>query len=471
LIGANGILPIREYLAVAAQRLGAERYLLLPTLCWIDSSDAFLSLLAWGGVALGILLFFDVAPLVVGALAWIAYLSLTVAGQDFLSFQWDALLLETGFLALLVMPLHGLPRWSRKLAPPGRGGLMLLWWLLFKLTLSSGAVKLLSGDATWRNLTALEYHYETQPLPTWIGWWAHQLPDGLQRASTLMMFGVELAVPWIILAPARWRRWGFLPLVGLQLLIATTGNYAYFNLLTIALCVLLLDDAAWPARLRRALRVEPSDEENFAGHTRDAAPLSLPRAHLRGWMRAGIVFLWVLSSLQMGRTFGWRDWPGPVRTLLYYAQSLHVSSNYGLFAVMTTTRPEIRVEGSDDGTTWKTYEFRWKPGDVQRRPGFVAPHQPRLDWQMWFAALGSFDREPWFGRFCERLLLGTPAVTQLLATNPFPDHPPRYVRARQDRYRFTNIATRSATGAWWESEPLPPYSPTLSLRGREPSAP
>jgi hypothetical protein len=178
------------------------------------------------------------------------------------------------------------------------------------------------------------------------------------------------------------------------------------------------------------------------------------------------VLLWVVSSLQMGRTFGLGAWPAPIESLAGWARAWRVSSNYGLFAIMTTTRDEIQIEGSDDGTTWKPYAFRWKPGDMQRRPGFVAPYQPRLDWQMWFAALSSFESEPWFGRFCERLLLGTPEVTRLLATNPFPDHPPRYLRAQLYRYSFTDRAARHATGAWWQRELQRDYTPVLSLRGR-----
>ena len=175
--------------------------------------------------------------------------------------------------------------------------------------------------------------------------------------------------------------------------------------------------------------------------------------------------LFVLGALELSLTLGlqWR-WPAPVVALYRAARPFRTVNGYGLFAVMTTTRPEIVVEGSDDGVTWLPYEFKWKPGDVRRRPGFVEPHQPRLDWQMWFAALGSYDDTPWFAAFLERLLRGSPPVLALLERNPFPAAPPRYVRAMLYDYRFTDPGARRREGAWWRREWRGPYSPVLSLK-------
>jgi len=314
---------------------------------------------------------------------------------------------------------------------------------------SSGAVKLLSGDPTWQNLTALEYHYWTQPLPTWIGWYANLLPAWWQQLSCALMFAIELGAPCLIWGGSIPRRIAFASLVALQTLILLTGNYCFFNLLTIALCVLLLDDAAWPARLRNRF--------TSAGTVRSVA--------WPNWILAPIAALVVtLSVLQMfSLSRLGLEWPDALQTLRRVASPLRIVNSYGLFAVMTTTRPEIILEGSDDGNTWAEYEFRWKPGDLSRAPAFVEPHQPRLDWQMWFAALGRPGQSPWFVIFVYRLLEGSKDVGHLLAVNPFPDRPPRYARAVLYQYTFTDLAERRATGHWWKRERQGLYLPQVSL--------
>jgi hypothetical protein len=454
LVGSDGILPARDFLELVAQRIGLERYRLLPTLCWFGASDGLLRLLCGAGVGLSILLFFGVAPPLVLFMLWLFYLSLTAVGRDFLGFQWDALLLETGFLAIFLAPCRWLG-WRAVGIPHARGARLLLWWLLFRLMLSSGAVKLLSGDASWRNLSALRYHYETQPLPTWIGWYAQLLSAWFQSLSCAVMFAVELLVPFAIFLPRRPRHAACVCIAALMLLIAVTGNYCFFNLLTLALCLLLVDDAAWPALWR----------ERFAADG--------PASDAGGQWRAAVLrptlgVLLALSCLQLGLTL-WRGRvPEFVVALDRAIEPFHSVNRYGLFAVMTTSRPEIVVEGSDDGFAWKAYEFGYKPGDLHRRPRFVAPHQPRLDWQMWFAALGTYQENRWFTALCERLLEGKRPVLALLATNPFPDHPPRYVRALVYDYHFTDVETRRRDGTWWRREARGEYCPTLSLRGAVP---
>jgi hypothetical protein len=317
---------------------------------------------------------------------------------------------------------------------------------------SSAVVKFMSGDPTWRNLTALQFHYQTQPLPPWTAWYAHHLPGGFQKLSAAVMFAVEGVAPFFIFGPRRVRLVAGAALVGLQLLIILTGNYGFFNLLTLALCVLLLDDSAW-AWPRRA-------STPLAG----PAP---PRGRWSPWvLRPAVVVLTLLSLVPM---FGVLRWPatrlGPVALLYDLVAPLRVVDSYGLFAVMTTERPEIIIEGSEDGVSWRPYEFRYKPGDLTRRPAFVAPHMPRLDWQMWFAALSDYGREPWLLSFCRRLLQGTPEVLDLLEENPFPRAPPRFIRAVVYDYRFTDAATRRRTGAWWQREPRGLYCPILMLDG------
>jgi lipase maturation factor 1 len=437
LIGSRGILPVHELLELVRQRIGASRYWILPTVLWMGDSDRALHFVCAAGALLSIVALLGRArPLVMLGL-WALYLSLSTAGEDFLSFQWDALLLEAGLLAVFLAP-RGWPAPGRRV--PSRLVVWLYRWLLFRLMFGSGVVKLRSGDPTWRSLTALQVHYETQPLPTWIGYFAHHLPAAMQKASTAVMFVIELALPLLIWAPPRWRRLAAAGFLLLQVLIAATGNYAFFNLLTAALCVFLLD----PAGLPRRLRPRP-------------VTAAAPAATVWGdWPRAVLVpfaaVIVLVSTLEFSEgTLGLAlPWPAPAVWMARAVSPLRSINTYGLFAVMTTTRAEVVIEGSDDAQAWRPYEFRYKPGDVRRRPTFVAPHQPRLDWQMWFAALGSCDQSPWLQRLFQRLLEGSPPVLGLLGTNPFPDRPPRFVRALVYDYHFTDLATRRRTGEWWQ---------------------
>jgi predicted DCC family thiol-disulfide oxidoreductase YuxK len=465
LIGHNGILPTDQFMASAQQQcdlrgIGLERFYLLPTLSWFDASDGFLNFQCAAGTVLAILLIIGIAPAPCLAFLWLIYLSLATVGRDFLGFQWDNLLLEAGFLAIFFSPLQLLPKLSRE-PPPSRMILWLLRLLLFKLMFSSGCVKLLSGDPNWRNLTALTFHYQTQPLPTWLGWYANQLPLAFQKFSCAAMFAIEIGAPFVILAPRRIRFLGCAALVSLQVLILLTGNYTFFNFLAIALCLLLLDDFVLqriiPLHLHRLL---PPNSQLIA---------SQPSTLNRRWPHAITVPLAVvvlaISLFQMISMFGVRSsLLAPAAMLDGMLMPLRTVNSYGLFAVMTTERREIIVEGSDNGTTWRTYEFKYKPGDVDRRPGFVEPFQPRLDWQMWFAALGDYQQNPWFVGFCDRLLQGSPEVLALLAKNPFPGHPPKFVRAKFYNYHFTDAVERRVTGAWWRRELMGEYLPPVSVR-------
>jgi predicted DCC family thiol-disulfide oxidoreductase YuxK len=455
LIGRGGILPLEHYLDAVRRFNGPERYWLLPTLSWLNAGDAFTHLLCGGGCLVSLLLVLGIAPVPCLVASWALYLSLASDCRDFLGFQWDALLLEVGFLAIFLAPLR--LRLGREPESYSRVFLLLLRWLLFRLMFSSGVVKLSSGDAAWRGLTALRYHFETQPLPTWIGWYAHQIPDSLKTVMTAIMFFIELVAPFFIFAPRRLRLASFTLLILLQLAIGFTGNYAFFNLLTIALCLLLLDDAAWPHPW--GARAAP-----LPGRGAPAAPRRWP-----WWVIVPLgAAVLLITTVAFTRTLSLDiPWPQPLASLYDRARPFRAFNGYGLFAIMTTTRPEIIVEGSDDGDLWLPYEFKWKPGDLRRRPGFVAPHQPRLDWQMWFAALGSYQSNPWFVNFLGRLLQGSPEVLSLLARNPFPDHPPKYIRASLFGYRFTTMRDRSSTGAWWKREFVGPYFPARFLLGRQ----
>jgi hypothetical protein len=280
----------------------------------------------------------------------------------------------------------------------------------------------------------MTFHFETQPLPTPAAWYAHHLPQSLLKAMSAAVVAVELLAPLLIFF-RRFRPAAFVLLAGLQAVIALTGNYAWFNLLSASLCLFLLDDARLgfraagrrPGRLARAL---------VATGAAITLPATVP------------AFAWSL---------GLRPAESAFASIAETVAPFRIANRYGLFAVMTTTRPEIIVEGSDDGVTWLAYEFKYKPGDVRRPPPWVAPHQPRLDWQMWFAALAEDHTEQWFQRFIDRLLDASPDVLRLLAHDPFEGRRPRFVRARLLQYRFSEEGP-----AWWTSETLGEFAPPRS---------
>jgi len=448
LIGHDGIAPVAEWLDQVRDRLGTQAYWACPTLLWINSSDEFIHILCAAGAGLSVLLAFEVVPVLCLVLLWLIYLSIAVAGQVFMNFQWDYLLLETGFFSIFLAPLRWLPSW-RSEAPMSPWAHFILRWLLFRLMFMSGVVKLTSGDSSWWNLTALNYHYWTQPLPTPLAWWANQLPGWFQSGSVVVMFAVELIAPFLLFFPGRLRLIGAASIFGLQLLIAATGNYCFFNLLTMTLCVLSVDDSAWPRFGKK-----------------DRPPLRLVGLRWPSWLLIPVVVIVLTFSapLLWESFFPQSDWPPLLQDWYEHIERFRSLNSYGLFRVMTTTRPQIVVEGSNDGITWEPYEFKYQAGNVNDAPSIVAPHQPRLDWQIWFAALGDVEGEPWFVNFLARLLQGSRPVIGLLKTNPFPDAPPRYIRAKLFEYHFTTLEEKQKTGAWWTREEKGMYCPVLTLR-------
>jgi hypothetical protein len=461
LVGDRGILPVADFLDasqsyLAAAEPAASPYWNIPTLLWYDPHDGLLHLLCAGGTLFSLLVIGGILQMPALVLLWMSYLSLFYAGQEFLSFQWDILLLETGFLAIFAAPCawrSGFPADRH----PSRLAIGLLWWLLFRLMLESGAVKLTWNDGypgpgaaplanAWESLTALEYHYWTQPLPTWISWYAAKLPGWFQKLSVISVFVIELLLPWFVFGPRLLRYVAFGGFTLLMLLIAATGNYNFFNLLALVLALTLLDDGAWPRFLRR--RIHPADK---APHWLWRNILLVPFT--------GLAIL--LGTLQLNAAIRPARERQPALEYDLHIAQFFLVNDYGLFRQMTETRPEIVIEGSADGINWKAYEFRWKPGDPAVRPRLCAPHQPRLDWQMWFEALqleqanrftGTIDRRymsPWFRSFLDKILSGEPQVVALLQTNPFPDASPRFVRVLLYQYRFTTCGEYRTNGDWW----------------------
>jgi hypothetical protein len=452
LIGPSGILPASQFFPAAHAQLGTRAWFEAPSLCWIFGGGRFIDLLCAAGVGLSVLLFFGYAQAACLALLWACYLSLVSAGQIFFDFQWDGLLLESTLIAIFLVPWK-LGRARGPYDPP-RLARYVCWWLLFRLMFLSGIVKLESGDPTWRHLIALTFHYQTQPLPTPLAWYANQFPLWFQKLSCAVLFAVELLAPLCLPGPRAVRHAAALALAGLQILIALTGNYAFFNLLSLGLCLTCLDDAWWR---RRRWKERPTDSAP------GPAPFVPGRAHLTAtrWFAAlsvGLTFFETMASVS-----GEAARSPIVRTVDDVIGPFQSFNNYGLFAVMTVERPELVIEGSNDGRDWREYLLPSKPGDLARRPGWVAPYQPRLDWQLWFAALAPADDNPWVGTLCERLLSGDAAVIGLFSKNPFPDHAPLYLRVVRYRYEFTDAAERSQTGNWWRRTPLDFYISPVSL--------
>jgi hypothetical protein len=420
LAGSHGIVPAAQLLLAVREQLGARRFFELPTLFWFGINDTALVWVCIAGCIAAVLLVIGLFPRWAAAACFALYLSIVGIGQPFTAFQWDALLLEAGFLALFA----GTP-W-------------LVWayrFLVFRLNFESGAVKLLSHDPNWRNLHALRFHFMTQPLPTPLAYYAYRLPDWMLDSITAATLVIELGAPFLLFGPRRVRQIGVGFLMLLQFVILLTGNYAFFNLLTLALCLWGLDDRTF-APLAPVLR----------WRFRPVLVLPVLRKILNGILAA----LMAIGGIELIGMFA-PSMNGAISPALVYISPFQIVNTYGLFAVMTTTRPEIVIEGSNDGLSWREYNFRYKPGNLHRSLPFVAPYQPRLDWQMWFAALGNYQENTWVGSLVYHLLQGDPTVTGLLEPPPFAK-PPRYMRALLYQYQFTTPEERARTGAVWQRE-------------------
>lgn len=377
--------------------------------------------------------------------AYACYLSFVSLGAPFVPLQWDTLLVESLVIAAIASPLTLRPVPLSRPRAPEPFALFALWLLVGRLMFAAGYVKLASGDEAWSSLRALDYHFETQPLPTRAGWLMHFAPSWMRTLGVALTFAVELGLPWAILFGRVGRRVAAGGFVLLMALIAATGNYGFFDFLAIALSLSLVDDEAW-ARLRA---VAP-----------DA---------IRAPSRA-LVVVRTLAATQMAfgllailTTLGARPLvPDAVTALDDAVDPFHVASGYGLFAVMTRERPIVVFEGSDDGETWRAYDYRWQSGDPARPPEVCMPHMPRLDWMIWFAGLRG-EPEPWIVSTEIGLLEARPEVLSLFGDDPFEGHPPRYVRSVVYDYAF------AAPGdvAWWSREGRAPFGPTLEHRARE----
>ena len=430
LAGPEGILPFDRYLQNAWQTQGWRAWLQVPVLFWFGSSDLVLQGAAWLGALLAITLLLGRWQKGSLILLFLLYLSLYRAGQVFMNFQWDTLLLEAGLLAIFLQ------------RSPTVLVLFLYHWLLFRLRFMSGFFKLASGDPSWASFTTLDYYFETQPLPHAGAWYAHWLPEWLHRFGVGFTFFTELLVPFFIFLPRPFRLAAVAITLFMQLLILSTSNHNFFNLLTITLCILLLDDRIvgrlLPKRMKK--RKEQPAEAPGAVHRILLATLAVLL------LFSSIAGFWAMAS---GRPL-----PQPLAQLHKSVQNFGVGAIYHVFPTMQTERQELIIEGSDDGNNWKAYRFRYKPQALDQRPRFIVPHQPRLDWLMWFVPTQHPIHLFWFGEFMYSLEQGSASVLDLLEYNPFPEEPPRYLRVSAWRYRFTTPEERAQTGDWWNREYL-----------------
>jgi len=443
LIGPRGLLPAGEYLEAVSRALPSLRaYWAAPTLLWLGSGRVALGALVWAGLAFSVLLTLNLWPRLACALCTVLFLSFVAAAQDFSGYQSDGMLLEAGFISIFFAP-RGLRPGLGAADPPPRLAWFLLVWEWLRIYFESGVVKILSGDPQWRTLTALDHYYENLPLPTFIGWYVQHLPHGFHAACVVVVFVFELALVWLALAPRPLRLACFFLVSPFQALIILTANYAFLNYIVLAFGVLLLDDAF----LRRAgLRTPEVAAE--------------PRHPAFRWA-GNVVLGWVLvATLAVAPTIARHLW----RPLLWPAIALEpfrIANPYGLFAVMTEERLEIEFQGSQDGVTWVAYPFRHKPQDPLVAPGIYAPYQPRFEWNLWFAALADWRQYPWVLVVEGRLLEGEPSVLRLFAGDPFGGVPPARVRSVLWEYRFTSLAEKRATGAWWKRWERGPLAPPL----------
>jgi len=400
LVGPQGILPFAHTLDRVRESWGLSAFLWFPNFFWLGSSGAWLSGVCYVGAGLGAALMAGFRSRWLLFIIWYLFYSVATSADVFGGYQWEFLLLEAGFLAILS-------------SSGSKLGVLLQRWLLFRLVFASGVVKLLSQDPTWWNLSAVEYHLFTQPLPTPIAWLVHQLDSRVLKGFTFLTLVGEILLPLFFFFPKPVRKWAAFAQIGLQFTFLLTGNFAYFNWLSLALCVWLFDDQDFPARFPR-----PSP------------------GRAKGWEWAvAIVILWFSF---------FPDYRFPI------------SGRYGLFARMTTTHTMLEIQGSADGKEWRTYHYRNDP------PSFIAPHQPRLQWQAWFAGLTSFDQEPWLQRLCMKLFKGEPAVTALFANNPFPTTPPNLIRIMKFDVEFTDWDERKR--GYWRKGKRTEYSPVLTAQ-------
>ncbi len=456
LIAPDGILPAGEYLQqVARSSVGHLRLWYAPSLLWISSSSQMLLALCWVGMIASLLLMLNVWPRAMLVASFVCFLAFVAAAGEFSGYQSDGMLLEAGFLSLFFAP-PGLRPGLGAANPPSRFSLFLLQWEWFRIYFESGIVKLASGDPQWRNFTAMDEYYQNCPLPTWIGWYVQHLPHWFHAATVGATLLMELGFVWAILLPRRFRAGLFFLVTCWEAGVILTANYAFLNYLVLALGILLLDDHFLLNRNPHRIPQTWKSHVTAPHASNWYSPLGLAvSAVMLAWVfyASTAKLLWLLVPRA----------PLPM-TPVTMLEPFRIADQYGLFAVMTRARYEIEFQGSRDGKTWITYPFRYKPQALNEAPRIYAPYQPRFDWNLWFASLGSWRDNAIVPNTEIRLLSNDQDVLSLFAGNPFAHAAPNQVRAVLWQYWFTTMSEKRTTGNWWRREFLGLYAPTLEVQ-------
>lgn len=435
LAGADGILPVTHLLDYASATYGWKKYLIFPTVFWLNAGDTALKAATWMGCALSVFAFLNYRTRTCLVALYLLYLSLYHAGQIFMNFQWDYLLMEAGFLAIF-------------LRPDSRIIIFLYRWLLFRLRFLSGLSKIVSNDPGWAGLTALTFYFETQPLPHAGAWYAHHLPAWILVLATAAVLFIELVVPFMMFMSRKYRFIAAWLTLGMQFLIILTSNHNWFNILTIFLCLFLFDDQA----IRRVL---PAGICNLLVAINPVSAASLYERVTRSLV-AGLIIL--VSSIQMIEMATGKSLQGNTELAMDYIHRWSIANKYHVFPTVEQKRIELVVEGTADGVHWRPYRFKYKPGELDRKLSVVIPHHPRIDWMMWFVRLNPVFL-PWFDGFLDALMNNSKTVTAQLEYNPFEGRPPVALRVLAFEYEFTSADERERTGNWWKSTYIGPFKP------------
>jgi hypothetical protein len=448
LIGSHGLLPVDLFLSRVENSLGSASagFVRLPSVFWFDHSDAALRLISWTGVVLSCLVVVGYANAILMAVLWGLYMSIVHVGQDWYGYGWEIQLLETGFLAIFLCPLLS-GRSFPKREPP----LVIIWlfrWLIFRIMVGAAVIKL-RGDPAWRDLTALNYHFETQPIPNPLSRWFHFFPRWMLKAGVLFNHFAELVAPWFGFYPRIGRHIAGAIMVFFQVTLILSGNLSFLNWLTIVPALACFDDSFWAKVLPRAL-------VNRAIAAAPAAEVSRPMIGV-AWTVAVVVG--VLSVLPVTNMLS------PHQIMNTSFDPLDLVNTYGAFGSVGRERLNVVFEGTDaaehgTGAVWKSYPYKALPVDLATRPRQIAPYQPRLDWQMWFASMSTANEYPWTLHLVWKLLHNDPGALSLFGGNPFPDKPPHYIRAALYRYAFAPPG--NPEGNWWKREELGLWLPPLS---------
>ena len=478
LIGPEGILPAAEYLRAVGHSLRPlESFWFAPTLLWFSTGSHMLLTLCWVGMAASCLLVLNAWPRGILFICFICFLSFVSAAQDFSSYQSDGMLLEAGFISLFFAPAGFRPGLGEQ--GPSRASLFLLQWEWFRIYFESGVAKIAGGDPEWRHFTAMDEYYQNGPLPTWIGWYVQHLPQWFHALTVGATLFLELGLVWMLFLPRRWRIVCFFIVTPWEIGVILTANYTFLNYLVLILGFLLLDDRFireflsswwdWPrtgvvaaapsaqSSVQTDAPANPAPDPQVAGGIQSRAMGVLQRAKL---LFSGFVLAWIfyVTAVELLFMFSTVPFPSAPMTAL---EPFRIANRYGLFGIMTRGRYEIEFQGSNDGVTWTAYPFRYKPQGLNKAPGIYAPYQPRFDWNLWFASLGSWREYPIVPRTEVRLLSNDPDVLALFADNPFPKDPPREIRAVVWQYWFTSLAVKRQQGLWWRRKFVGLYAPTL----------